>query len=198
MTRRLIPVGLLLAAVTDLGCGPNYRYAYEGEAAFERCYALDYESAVTPGDRAGCWSAWLQHYSYGANPDRLDYARSRLTASSVAGPQSATLNPTSPNAPIPAAPSVAPPQLAAPILANTPAATPPAPTPAAPRPPGLPLTAPPATSAAPAASGDPPGSSCANECRSSWGSCGGGCTRRDAACEARCDDVYRDCMRGCY
>ncbi len=24
-------------------CGPNYRYVYDGEAAFERCYALDYD-----------------------------------------------------------------------------------------------------------------------------------------------------------
>ena len=29
-------------------CGPNYRYAYEGEGAFERCYALDYDNAAAP------------------------------------------------------------------------------------------------------------------------------------------------------
>ncbi|MFO0626820.1 MAG: hypothetical protein U0325_14495 [Polyangiales bacterium] len=190
-------------------CGPNYRYAYEGEAAFERCYALDYESAVTAGDRQACWSTWLQTYSYGANPDRLDYARGRLTASSNGAPPPAlssgsapALAPTNPT--VPMAP-VAPP--AAPILANAGGPLPSAPqTPTVPSSPPssppapamLPITAPSPTTAPETAAGEPPGTACANECRSSWRGCGGRCAQRDAACEARCDDSFRDCMRGCY
>lgn len=193
----------LAVVILSAACGPNYRYAYEGEAAFERCYALDYESAVTTGDRQACWSTWLQTYSYGANPDRLDYARGRLTANSTGAPpptlSSGSATPPAPPAslPAPAAPAVP----AAPILAN--AVTPPAPPttippPAPPAPAVLPLTAPSPTTAPESVGGEPPGTSCANECRSGWRGCGGRCAQRDAACEARCDDSFRDCMRGCY
>jgi hypothetical protein len=193
-------VRTLALVIVTAACGPNYRYAYEGEAAFERCYALDYENAVTPGDRQACWSTWLQTYSYGANPDRLDYARGRLTASGNGAPPP-TLS--SGSAPV-LAPTSAPPPAptAAPILANAtapapalPSAIPPAPTPA---PAALPITAPSPTTLPESAGAEPPGTSCANECRSSWRACGGRCTQRDAACEARCDDSFRDCMRGCY
>lgn len=186
MSQRAIRRAALVSVALAIGCGPNYRYAYDGEAAFERCYALDYDGAVTPGDRSACWSAWLQTYAYGANPDRLDYARNRLTASSTPGAQNTPLSPTAPPTAAPAA--------SAPIVANTPPAAPTT----APESSGMPRTAPPPTSVPPTPAGEPPGSSCANECRSSWGTCGGRCAQRDAACEARCDDVYRDCMRGCY
>lgn len=203
MSRRASRALLLLAV--PAACGPNYRYAYEGESAFERCYALDYESSVTPGDRQACWSHWHQTYAYGANPDRLDYARSRLTASSVGGPPpSATLVPSAP----PQGPQRGP---AMPIVANTAPSPSPSPTPsvmpppaaatapaAPPAPTGLPLVAPSPTTPAESAAVEPPGTSCANECRGSWRTCGGRCAQRDAACEARCDDGYRDCMRGCY
>lgn len=180
-------------ALLALGCGPNYRYAYDGEAAFERCYALDFDGSVTPADRAGCWTGWLNAYAYGASPDRIDYARTRLTASNQPAAPAGALPIAGPPAARPAFPP------AAPIVANAPTQpAPPAPPPTSPAPADLPRTPPPATTPSTVAPGEPPGASCANECRSNWSACGGRCTQRDAACEARCDDVYRDCVRGCY
>jgi hypothetical protein len=65
------PLALVFALAA---CGPNYRYAYEGEGAFERCYALDYDNAAAPETRQQCWAAWLQSYSFGAGVDRRLHA----------------------------------------------------------------------------------------------------------------------------
>jgi hypothetical protein len=107
-------IAFLTALTALVGCGPNYRYVYDGESAFERCYGLDYDSAVIDTARVSCWSSWLQSYSYGANPDRVDFARNRLAAigtgdrpnpgQSSSGANAASLNPSA-NAALPGAPT---------------------------------------------------------------------------------------------
>lgn len=55
----------------------------------------------------------------------------------------------------------------------------------------------PSTSAAPRPVPAPPGASCSGSCREQWNGCSAPCNG-EAACIARCDDSYRECMRGCY
>lgn len=205
LARRLIPWSLVAVAA----CGPNYRYVYDGESSFERCYALDYESSATPDARTQCWNTWLQTYSYGASADRIDYARQRLTAQG-----SAPTNQVAPPSALPAATGQAvQPQTAmsAPpprATSDTPSATmtlPTTPPPATNPWPGRisnggnPVSAPPPTTPDSASTlGEPPGAHCGGDCRATWNTCGAACTGNDASCVARCDESYRDCMRGCF
>lgn len=187
-------LGLLAA------CGPNYRYVYDGESAFERCYANDFDAAVTPAVRSRCWQEWLQAYSYGGAADRVEFARGRLTALETQSAAPPPPSPASPGAPGPASPSPAQASASPPPVPAAPSA-PPAPTPglgepwrAVPH--SLPSTAPSPTQAAPQA--DPPGAACANACRAAWQLAAGRCAQRDASCVAQSDEGYRDCMRGCF
>jgi hypothetical protein len=117
-------LGLLAA------CGPNYRYVYDGESAFERCYANDFDAAVAPAVRSRCWQEWLQAYSYGGAADRVEFARGRLTALETQSAAPAPPAPAAPAAPGPVA--SAPPQ----AMAAPPTAAPPAPPPTSPAPRG--------------------------------------------------------------
>ncbi len=201
-----LETALPVLTLTLAACGPNYRYVYDGEAAFERCYALDYDEAASGPTRQQCWSAWLQSYAFGAAADRVEYAR---THASPQAPQP-SLSPTTP----PAAPAMAlsppqprpaalpPPPPPPPDAFSTPAATQSAAATAWRREQisvgGNPIAAPPPTEAPTAPENEPPGTSCANDCHSTWHTCGTRCTGNDAACVARCDDAYRECMRGCF
>jgi hypothetical protein len=194
---RLPVLALALAA-----CGPNYRYVYDGEAAFERCYALDYDEGSTAPTRQQCWSAWLQSYSFGAGADRVDYARAHVNGQpqqpAVQTPQAAM----APLATAPSAPTMEP--------LPPPPAGPPTSAPAMTQQAasawrreqisvgGNPVAAPPPTATPTAPESEPPGASCATECHATWHACGTRCTGNDAACIARCDDGYRECMRGCF
>lgn len=53
---------------------------HQSNAYFERCHAADFDTAVRPEVRRQCWARWLQHYTSGQPPDRVDYARHRLAA----------------------------------------------------------------------------------------------------------------------
>jgi hypothetical protein len=199
---------LLLGLSALAGCGPNYRYVYDGESAFERCYGLDYDATVADGARASCWSAWLQSYSYGANPDRVDFARNRLAAIGTPDhrPPTATsvrANPASLNPGATATPGAPTTALTVDVGRPAPAATA---TPAAPAASawsgrmstgGNPVNAPPPTHQDETGT-QPPGASCAHDCRAAWSSASARCPRQDAACVARGDEGYRDCMRGCF
>lgn len=190
---------LPLLALALVACGPNYRYVYDGEAAFERCYALDYDEAATAPTRQQCWSAWLQSYSFGAVGDRVDYARAHASGMSQQQlPQA------------PQAPAASPPPGAMMEPLASPEAPPPTTAPAMTQQAatawrreqisvgGNPVAAPPPTEAPAAPETEPPGASCASECHATWHTCGTRCTGNDAACVARCDDGYRECMRGCF
>lgn len=192
---------LPLLALALAACGPNYRYVYDGEAAFERCYALDYDDAATAPTRQQCWSAWLQSYSFGAGADRIDYARAHANGQApqpVAPPAPRAMAPLPPAATVPAMEPFAPP---AGPLTSTPAMTQEAAS-AWRREQisvgGNAVAAPPPTAAPAAPESEPPGASCATECHGTWHTCGTRCTGNDAACVARCDDGYRECMRGCF
>jgi len=53
---------------------------HQSNAYFEQCHAADFDSTVTPELRRQCWARWLQHYTYGQPPDRVEYARARIAA----------------------------------------------------------------------------------------------------------------------
>lgn len=193
LTRRALYIaalGLLVA------CGPNYRYVYDGESAFERCYANDFDPAVALPVRSRCWQEWLQAYSYGGAADRVEFARGRLTAleAQTTAPSAASAS-AEPPSPAPSAPVTTPPVAASGAQAST---APPASVGDAWRaaPPTLPSTAPSPTQSATQA--DPPGATCAQACRAAWHLASGRCAQRDAACVAQSDEAYRDCMRGCF
>ena len=209
-----LATGLPLIALALAACGPNYRYVYDGEAAFERCYALDYDESASAPTRQQCWTAWLQSYAFSAGADRVEYARSHAapqTASQPAGqapvapPAMASLTPAPPAAMQAASlpPPPPPPRAtAAPDAFSTPAATQSAADSAWRREQisvgGNPVAAPPPTAAPSAPTAEPPGATCSNDCHSTWHTCGTRCVGNDAACVARCDDSYRECMRGCF
>lgn len=207
MSSRARPILFAALTAAALGCGPNYRYVYDGESAFERCYGLDYDNSVNDQARASCWSTWLQSYSYGANPDRIEFARNRLANVGAAERRAPSTAAAAPNAAAPAAAAMTAPG-AAPLTVDVDRALPagpPAPEPAPAASPwngrvstgGNPVSAPPPTRHD-SAGAEPPGAACGHECRGQWGTCGGRCPRQDAACVARCDEGYRDCMRGCF
>ncbi|MEZ4407235.1 MAG: hypothetical protein R3A52_12250 [Polyangiales bacterium] len=199
-----LSLAALLAAV---GCGPNYRYVYDGEGAFERCYALDFDVDIAPAARSECWANWLQAYAYGSTSDRVEYARGRLASISrqtdsgaVATPPAAPHAPTAPaDEPVVnrAAPAILTPDAGdAPLRSNVMVSTFDAVLPRATR--RRRRWSPPATALAQGAIGEPPGARCGDDCRTQWSGCGERCTARDAACVAQCDERYRECMRGCF
>ncbi len=208
----------LFAVVLAAACGPNYRYVYEGEASFERCYALDFDTNAVSTDRTGCWQTWLANYTYGAGTDRVEYARARVTnpatlPGSAGRPSAATPG----NLPVAATPpmtaaalAAATPQPPAPLVGALTRTAPPQPAVLAPPAAeatlggrisagGNPIAAPPITAPASTASTQgPPGHACASDCTTSWSACGGQCATGGPACVARCDEHFRDCVRGCY
>jgi len=194
-----------VVVLTLLGaCGPNYRYVYDGESAFERCYANDFDPEMAAPARSRCWQEWLRAYSYGGASDRVEYARSRVTALEAPNPETpvdraAAPAPTSPAEP-PAAPGTTVAERAPPVSA-TPATPSERNGPSVGEPwrasaPALPSTAPTPTQTP--TDGEPPGSACASACRVSWQSAASRCAQRDASCVAHSDEGYRDCMRGCF
>lgn len=210
------PLALLTALAALAGCGPNYRYVYDGESAFERCYGLDYDTTVADTARVSCWSTWLQSYSYGANPDRVDFARNRLgalgggdrrAASGASSGASTTPRPivgananatgggasTAPTAPLTV-------DVERPVEqpVERPAAAPGA-SPWSGRisTGGNPVNAPPPTHQD-STGAEPPGARCGHDCRAAWATATAHCPRQDAACVARGDEGYRECMRGCF
>lgn len=63
-----------------MGCAPSLRMVHQSNAYFEQCHAADFDSTVTADMRQRCWSRWLQHYTHGQPPDRVEYARSRVAS----------------------------------------------------------------------------------------------------------------------
>jgi hypothetical protein len=191
--KRFVLLGFVLAA-----CGPNYRYAYEGEGAFERCYALDYDNGAAPETRQQCWSAWLQSYSFGAGVDRVEYARGRVAQQPGANPTAVMPGPVAPTLSArndaTSMNPMAPPPATAPASANAADAWQRTQVSAG----GTAIGAPSPTAPPAAPEAEPPGASCATGCHDTWHTCGTACAAGAATCVARCDDGYRDCMRGCF
>ena len=215
---------LTAGALAFAACGPNYRYVYDGESAFERCYAFDYDPNVPVSSRASCWTSWLQSYQFGASADRVEYARGRAAnpgavpglsapppANGIATPTPSAASPAPTPAPKPAPPVAALVAPQSPVAATNPAVVGRAATTATPGSGtndtwqraqisggGNPVAAPPPTSTQSATGSEPPGAACAADCRNAWSASAAQCVSRDAACTARSDETYRDCMRGCF
>lgn len=66
---------LTLGAVA--ACGPSLSNVHEGTVRFEHCNRLDLDQAVQKGECRKCWTSWLNEYTYGQPRDRIDYARRR-------------------------------------------------------------------------------------------------------------------------
>jgi hypothetical protein len=172
-----------IAAMALAGCGASYTSIYEGDVRFEHCYRLDEEPSVPVAQKRACWQSWAKYYTYGQTRDRVEYAMSRDRALAEASMNERDAK----TAPKPVR------AVAAPTPTNA----------FAPPPQTMPRedAGAPADAAAPSAPDEPvlanaPGSSCASSCGRTWKKCTGGC--ESAACNVRCDDKYRGCMRGCF
>jgi hypothetical protein len=53
---------------------------YQSNAYFERCHTADFDPEVSVEKRRKCWAKWLEHYTVGQPPERVQYARQRLHA----------------------------------------------------------------------------------------------------------------------
>jgi hypothetical protein len=220
--RRVSSIATVAAALAAfagaVGCGPNYRTAFEGDAMFDRCQNTDRDPQAMPDDRLQCWGQYSQYYSTGQPPERVQLAQRRVNELRNGPPN----GPSSGGQAQPPGPGQPPQQQPPPGYAQqqpgqpqpagfTGTAGAPQPPPGWPQqqqgqpqqpvaqqtPPANPNVAAGTNAANASANGGPPGGSCSSSCREAWTGCNGGCSG-EAACVARCDDSYRDCMRGCY
>lgn len=212
----LVYAGALGAAPSLLAaCGPSFHVVYEGNARFERCYALEEDPRVGMPDKAACWREWSERYTYGQTRDRVHYATARFVALSrapavptdealmMAAPGE-TPRATTISAPAPTSAFAPPPKVLDPAEGAPPA---PAPAVSAASPPGAPPepAGPPAlvVSAANPPAAPParalPASTCADGCAETYRACSARC-EPDAATKAcrACALGYRACMRGCF
>jgi hypothetical protein len=182
-------------ALAALACGPSFQAIYEGDARFEKCYALDESTQAPLARKSDCWADWSRRYTYGQTRDRIDYARSRRDALSR----------------VPDLPTDESIMQAAPGGGGSGSSvTAPMPTSAFAPPPGTLAVDPKAASESAfelpavavatdgtAVSGPPrePESRCSSACGSAWRACGDTC--KASACDA-CAKGYRRCMRTCF
>jgi hypothetical protein len=61
-------------------CGPSLTSVHEGTVRFEHCNRLDLDESIAKQECKQCWSSWLSEYTYGQPRDRIDYARRRSRA----------------------------------------------------------------------------------------------------------------------
>ncbi len=81
--RRLPPAMRILAGAVCLvvaGCGPSFQAIYNGEARFERCYAMEERVEVSLQAKRECWKEWMDRYTFAQTRDRVEYASSRYKA----------------------------------------------------------------------------------------------------------------------
>jgi hypothetical protein len=71
------PVLLCLTLGVAAACGPSLSNVHEGTVRFEHCNRLDLDERVQKGECRKCWTTWLHEYTYGQPRDRIDYARRR-------------------------------------------------------------------------------------------------------------------------
>ena len=162
-----------------VGCGPSFQAIYEGDARFERCYALEDTGAASMSDKASCWNDWLERSRYGQTRERIEYADARhlaLVNALVNAPSAPT-----DEALMAAAPGVI--DTSAQLAAPTPiSAFSPPPVTARPL---EPVSVPPVK---PAALRAPPASACLESCAASWRSCSD---------KSPCDSDYARCVTKC-
>ncbi len=64
--------------MASIACGPSLKQAHENTESYERCYAADYDPAVSPDTRRECWRHWLETHSKDQPPKRITFAQQRL------------------------------------------------------------------------------------------------------------------------
>src|SRR4051812_27521825 len=85
--RRALCVILAIGATAaGLGCGASFQAIYEGNARFERCYAMEERPQTPLVEKANCWQDWSERYTYGQTRDRIHYATARYVALSQSVP----------------------------------------------------------------------------------------------------------------
>lgn len=223
MSRAAPALALALVAAPAIlffaGCGPSYQTLYEGDAHFERCYALDERADVGIDPKSGCWSDYVEHHAYGQTRDRIRYAgmRARALSKLPTLPTDEAMMEAAPGGTVATVTAPAPTNAFAPppktltdraaramdaveprreVATAKSVETPPTPTPA------------------------PPQSSCADACSRTWGQCQANACGSAAQTEVRvglgvpsasasaptakapacgaCEKTYRGCMRACY
>lgn len=192
--RLIAPCVLLLVG----GCAPSLRMVHQSNAYFERCHGADFDPTVRPDLRRQCWARWLQHYTYGQPPDRIEYARNRLAAledgetiaplpglarTAVGTSFSASFLTTSARSDDAAATSgdAVPAELSddqqrEATVGDVPPVEPPEELPPPPNVTGA----------------------CAGVCTPRWNECVRRCDHRVEGCREACETEHRTCMRGCY
>ncbi len=76
---RLSGLSIGLGALAGVaGCGASFQVAYEADARFEHCYALDETPGVAQIRRIGCWREWVERYRNQQTQDRVQYALGRV------------------------------------------------------------------------------------------------------------------------
>jgi hypothetical protein len=198
-----IVVAVALGWGATAGCGPSYQALYEGDAKFERCYALDEHPGRPMAEKATCWREWQDRHTFGQTRDRAQYAAARYRALSRMGeiPTDEALMQAAPGeipedrnvrvAPVPTSIYAPPPR----VLGEADGGMPAPQNPKAIGDPTLSVIAPvdagaPAPTPAPPASTAPPGRDCGDQCAESWRACA---DKADA-----CEKGYRKCMRVCF
>ncbi len=193
----LAPIAVAAFAFAPMACGPSFQAIYEGDAHFEKCYALDESPQAALDKKSACWDDWSRRYTYGQTRDRIQYARARHDALSRVqdAPTDESIMAAAPgggegksgvSAPMPTSAFAPPPKTLndespdSGIAASAPA-----------------FKLPPVPSAAASVAPAPPEpeSYCSSGCSDAWRSCGDSC--KGAACDA-CPKDYRKCMRACF
>ena len=156
---------------------------HQSNAYFERCHAADFDATVRQDLRRECWARWLEHYTPGQPPDRVEYAQHRLgalddgerieplpgmRATALGSSHTASFLTTTSDGDT------------APTTAET-AEEPGIETPVVVRPP-------PPTAIGP----------CADVCAPRWDQCIAQCDNRANGCTEACEHEHRTCMRGCF
>ncbi len=162
---------------------------HQSNAYFERCHAADFDPTVRPELRRECWARWLQHYTQGQPPDRVDYARGRVAAledgediAPLPGMQRTALGSS-----YTASFLTMEEQAQSEAETSDPEVELPADTQEALEPAVAEIPAPPDVTGG-----------CAPVCTPRWNDCMSQCDGRAASCREACETEHRTCMRGCY
>ncbi len=55
-----VVLGVAIAVVVGMSCGPSLRRTYQSDNAFERCFDMDYNPGLSVDRKTECWTGWLE------------------------------------------------------------------------------------------------------------------------------------------
>jgi hypothetical protein len=149
---------------------------HQSSSYFEHCHSADYDASVSSDQRTECWSAWLQYYTLGQSPERLQYARARIEAIEAGEEVS----------PLPGVPTS---QLGSSFTASYLSM-------GEEFPDADPGTAPRNQERLPSAPN--PDHECSNVCVPHWNTCIRRCDEPYGGCRDACEIEHRTCLNGCF